>query len=108
LASSGCDRRDGLLGHPRRREGAAGQLRREGAVLTVVRIAIWDLGESLASLEELREKLPWLPEGQHWISNEAADRFGLVAFGDPPEEALRHARELIGADPVVGEEFDVE
>jgi hypothetical protein len=73
-----------------------------------VRIAIWDLGDSRASVEELREKLPVLPEGQHWISNEAAERFGLVSFGEPPAEALGQARELIGSDPVVGEEFDVE
>ena len=76
--------------------------------MTVVRILIWDLGDSLAPLEELREKLPGLPEGQHWVSNEAAERFGLVCFGEPPEQALRHARELIGRDPVVGEEFDLE
>lgn len=69
---------------------------------------IWNLGEAQASLEELRAKLPVLPEGQHWIWNEAAERFGLVAFGDPPAEALRQARELIGAEPVVGEEFDVD
>jgi hypothetical protein len=73
-----------------------------------VRIAIWDLGDSLASLEELREELPGLPEGQHWISNEAAARFGLVSFGEPPADALQRASELIGSDPVVGEEFDVE
>jgi hypothetical protein len=76
--------------------------------VSVVRILIWELGDSPAPLEELREKLPRLPEGQHWISNDAADRFGLVSFGDPPQEALRLVRELIGKDPVVGEEFDVE
>ena len=76
--------------------------------MTVVRILIWDLGDSLAPLDELREKLPPLPEGQSWISNEAAERFGLVCFGEPPARALEQARELIGRDPVVGEEFDVE
>jgi hypothetical protein len=76
--------------------------------VSVVRILIWDLGDSLAPLAELREKLPRLPDGQHWISNDAAERFGLVSFGDPPPDALRRARELIGRDPVVGEEFDLE
>jgi hypothetical protein len=76
--------------------------------VAVVRILIWDIGDSLAPLKELREKLPPLPEGQHWISNGAAERFGLVCFGEPPAQALRQARELIGRDPVVGEEFDVE
>ena len=71
-------------------------------------MAIWDLGDSLASLEELRAKLPELPEGQYWVSNAATERFGLVAFGDPSAEALEQAQRLIGADPVVGEEFDVE
>jgi hypothetical protein len=74
----------------------------------VVQILIWDLGESLAPLDELREKLPWLPDGRHWISNEGSERFGLVSFGAVPAEALRQARELIGSDPVVGEEFDLE
>jgi hypothetical protein len=74
----------------------------------MVRIAIWDLGDSAASLEELREKLPELPEGHYWISNAASERFGLVSFGDPPGDALEEATALIGSAPVVGEEFDVE
>jgi len=74
----------------------------------VVRILIWDLGDSLAPLEELREKLPLLPDGSYWVSNGPAERFGLVSFGAAPADALRRARELIGTDPVVGEELDVE
>jgi hypothetical protein len=31
----------------------------------------------------------------------------LISFGAPPADALREARDLIGADPVVGEEFDL-
>jgi hypothetical protein len=61
----------------------------------------------MTTLEELREKLPVLDEGNHWIVNPAAERFGLVSFGDPPLEALRIARELIGKEPAAGEEFDV-
>ena len=75
--------------------------------MAVVRILIWDLGDSLTSLEELREKLPPLQDGSHWVSNAAAERFGLISFGAPPADALREARDLIGADPVVGEEFDL-
>jgi hypothetical protein len=71
-------------------------------------LAIWDLGDSPASVDELRARLPPLPDGHHWISNDALERFGLVSFGDPPPDALALARELIGEDPVVGEEFDVE
>jgi hypothetical protein len=55
---------------------------------------------------ELREHLPDVPDGAHWISNEGDERFGLIAFGELPE--LGVVRELIGADPVVYEEYDVE
>jgi hypothetical protein len=55
---------------------------------------------------ELREHLPEVPDGAHWISNEGDERFGLIAFGELPE--LGVVRELIGADPVVYEEYDVE
>ena len=74
----------------------------------IARILIWDLGSSLTTLGELREQLPLLPGESRWISNEAGERFGLIAFDDVPEEALAHVRALIGRDPVVGEEFDVE
>ena len=74
----------------------------------VVRILIWSLFESKTTLDELRARLPELPAGSDWISNEAQDRFGLIAFGDEPREALERVRELIGADPRVAEEFDVE
>jgi len=55
---------------------------------------------------ELREHLPASPDGAHWISNEGDERFGLITFGELPE--LGGIRELIGADPVVYEEYDVE
>jgi hypothetical protein len=72
----------------------------------VARILIWNLYDSKTTLDELREHLPELPEGSHWISNEVAERFGLFALGDLPE--LTHVRELIGVDAVIYEEFDVE
>lgn len=72
----------------------------------VARILIWNLADSKTTLAELREHLPDLPDGAHWISNEAAERFGLITFGDLPE--LGGIRELIGVDAVVFEEFDVE
>jgi hypothetical protein len=55
---------------------------------------------------ELREHLPDAPDGAHWISNEGDERFGLITFGELPE--LVGIRDLIGADPVVYEEYDVE
>jgi len=72
----------------------------------VVRILIWNLFESKTTLDELREHLPPLPEGDVWIANEAQDRFGLIAFGEQLPD-LRKVRELIGDDPAVAEEFDV-
>ena len=72
----------------------------------IAHILIWNLFDSKTSLDELREHLPLLPEGSHWISNEGEERFGLVALGDLPD--LTELRELIGVDAVVYEEFDVE
>ena len=72
----------------------------------VASILIWNLFDSKTTLAELREHLPELPEGAHWISNEAEERFGLVAFGELPD--LDGVREIIGLDAVVYEEFDVE
>lgn len=73
----------------------------------IARILIWNLFESKTTLEELREHLPPLPEGDVWIANEASDRFGLISFGDALPN-LGRVQELIGDDPVVAEEFDVE
>ena len=42
----------------------------------IARILIWNLFDSKTTLEELREHLPGLPEGDVWIANEAQDRFG--------------------------------
>jgi len=73
----------------------------------IARILIWDLFDSKTTLAELREHLPTLPEGDVWIANEAQDRFGLISFGDVPPD-LGEVQELIGDEPAVAEEFDVE
>jgi len=70
------------------------------------RILIWNLFDSKTTLEELREHLPRLPEGDVWIVNEAQDRFGVISFGEELPD-LGHVRELIGEEPAVAEEFDV-
>ena len=72
----------------------------------IARILIWNLFESKTTLEELREHLPSLPEGDVWIANDAQDRFGLVSFGDVLPD-LGDLPELIGEEPTVAEEFDV-
>lgn len=73
----------------------------------IARVLIWSLYDSKTTLDELREHLPPLPEGDAWISNEAQERFGLISFGDELPD-LGDVQELIGAEPVVLEEFDVE
>ena len=73
----------------------------------IARILIWSLYDSKTTLDELREHLPELPEGDRWISNDAQERFGLIAFGDELPD-LTEVRRLIGKDPEVAEEFDVE
>jgi hypothetical protein len=73
----------------------------------VARLLIWNLFDSNTTLEELRERLPELPEGDHWVSNEAQERFGVIAFGDELPD-LGEVPRLIGVDPVIAEEFDLE
>jgi hypothetical protein len=74
----------------------------------VVRLYLWNLGDSKTTLAELREHLPPVPDPDFWISNEAAERFGLVTFSLTEDEELAHVRDLIGKEPEVAEEFDVE
>jgi hypothetical protein len=74
----------------------------------IVRLLLWNLADSKTSLEELRPRLEASPN-RTWISNETTERFGVIetweeAPGDFPEEL----RELIGKDPEIAEEFDVE
>ena len=81
------------------------QLRAEGPVL-IARILIWNLFDSKTTLDELREHLPVLPEGDVWIANEAHDRFGLISFDEQLPD-LGDVQALIGGEPAVAEEFDV-
>jgi hypothetical protein len=61
----------------------------------------------MTSLDELRHNLPELPDGDSWISNESLERLGLIAFGDELPD-LGDVQRLIGKEPDVAEEFDVE
>jgi hypothetical protein len=61
----------------------------------------------MTNLEELREHLPDLPEGDRWISNASQERLGLISYGKELPD-LGEVPQLIGAEPVVAEEFDVE
>jgi hypothetical protein len=72
-----------------------------------VRLLLWNLADSKTTLDELRAKLPELPEGDAWISDPAGERFGLIAFSGS-DAGAREVRELIGRYPEVGEEFELE
>jgi hypothetical protein len=73
----------------------------------IARILLWDLAESQTTLDELRTRLPPLPQGDVWISSDARERFGLISLsGALPD--LRELVALIGEEPRVAEEFDVE
>ena len=73
----------------------------------IARILIWNLFDSKTTLEELREHLPALPESDVWVVNPAQDRFGLISFSEELPD-LGGIPELIGEEPAVAEEFDVE
>lgn len=73
----------------------------------IARLLLWDLAESETSLAEIRAQLPRLPKGDMWISNEAQERFGLISLSSELPD-LGALVALIGQEPVVAEEFDVE
>ena len=73
----------------------------------IVRLLIWSLFESKTTIDELRESLAELEPPNAWMWNEASERFGVVTFGDELPEEVARARELIGREPDVAEEFDV-
>ena len=75
--------------------------------METMRLLLWSLADSKTSLDELREHLPPLPADDAWISDGATERFGLISrSGELPD--LDGLRSLIGKDPDIGEEFDVE
>ena len=88
----------------------------------ILRLVIWSLADSKTTIEELRrylrdesvdqfEEVPGL-RFKAWISDEATERWGAVYLWETEEAAQQplpsRARELIGKDPDIGEEFDVE
>jgi hypothetical protein len=74
----------------------------------VLRLYIWNIGDSKTTFDELRQHLPAALETDAWISNEAAERFGLITRGEIPQDDIERIRSLIGKDPEIAEEFDVE
>ena len=72
----------------------------------IVRILLWSIFDSKTTIDELREGLPALPSPSEWVWSESGERFGVVVFGDELPEGLTWARDLIGSDPEVYEEFE--
>jgi hypothetical protein len=72
-----------------------------------VRLLLWNVADSKTTLDELRVKLPDLPEGDVWISDPATERFGLISFSGSLR-VIGRIRDLIGKDPEIGEEFELE
>jgi hypothetical protein len=88
----------------------------------ILRLVLWNLADSKTTIEELRRYLrdesvdsfadvPGL-RFKAWISDEATERWGAIYLWESKEAAAQavpsRARELIGKDPDLGEEFDVE
>ncbi len=90
----------------------------------VVRFVLWNLADSLTTIDELRdylrdesvaafERVPGLLF-KAWIADEATDRWGAVYLwasreaADQDLRSLSSARELIGKDPDIAEVFGVE
>lgn len=88
----------------------------------IVRFVLWNLADSQTTIEELRSYLRDESvdafediEGlrfKAWISDQATERWGAFYVWESQEAARQElpskARELIGKDPDVVEEFDVE
>ena len=88
----------------------------------LLRFVLWNLADSKTTIEELRryvrdeavdafEEVPGL-RFKAWISDEATERWGAVYLWESEaaarQELPSRARELIGKEPDIGEEFDVE
>ena len=74
----------------------------------IVRLLLWNLADSKTSIEELRPRLE-PAENRTWISDETTERFGVVeTWEDEPGDFPAELLELIGKDPEIAEEFEVE
>jgi hypothetical protein len=90
----------------------------------LVRLVLWNLADSKTTIDELRrylrdesvdafEEAPGL-RFKVWISDDVTDRWGAVYVWesrgamDALPASVSRARELIGKNPDIAEEFDVE
>jgi Putative mono-oxygenase ydhR len=90
----------------------------------LLRLVLWNLADSQTTIHELRrylrdesvdafEEVPGL-RFKAWISDETTERWGAVYLWESSAAAhgllpsVSRARELIGKEPDIAEEFDVE
>ena len=74
----------------------------------IVRLLLWNLADSKTSIEELRPRLEPSPN-RTWISDEATERFGVIeTWEDEPGDFPAELVDLIGKEPEIAEEFEVE
>jgi len=74
----------------------------------IVRLLLWNLADAKTTVEELREHVEPDPN-RTWISNGNTERFAVIETWDGEPEAFPDdIRRLIGKDPEIAEEFDVE
>ena len=88
----------------------------------IVRLVLWSLADSKTTIAELRrylrdesvdafEDVPGL-RFKAWIADETTERWGAIYLWESREAAEQElptrARDLIGKDPDIGEEFDLE
>ena len=88
----------------------------------LLRLVLWNLADSKTTIAELRrylrdesvdafEDVPGL-RFKAWISDEVTERWGAIYLWESREAADQtlpsRVRELIGKEPDIGEEFDVE
>jgi len=74
----------------------------------IVRLLLWNLADSKTTLEELRPRLAASPN-RTWISDATTERFGAIeTWEGEPGEFPREILDLIGKDPQIAEEFEVE
>jgi hypothetical protein len=88
----------------------------------LVRLVLWNLADSKTTIHELRrylrdESVDAFAEApglrfKVWVSDEVTDRWGAVYLWESRQAAeapfVSRARELIGKEPDIAEEFDVE
>ena len=88
----------------------------------IVRIVLWSLADSKTTIEELRRELHDRSVDEHaaveglrytaWIADPAGERWGAVYLFESQEAADQElpvrARQLIGKNPDIVEDFDLE